>query len=131
MGRVLARPNPRPPQRRRLNLPPEPATMPAAKSKRPPAPARRSTSISDDLRSILARRGSAYGVAKAANLPHTVVSRFLNHERSMNLESLDALAATLGLRLVEVRRGRSGGRAAAAARAVSGATADEDQGDVG
>ena len=104
--------------------------MPAAKSKRPPVPARRPTSISDDLRTILARRGSAYGVAKEAGLPHTIISRFLNHERSMSLESLDSLAATFGLRLVEVRRGRSSPRPAAAARAGSGATA-ADQGDAG
>ena len=72
--------------------------------------AARSGGISGQLREIIARRGlKAYAIAQDAGLEPSVVSRFLSHERGLNLASLDAIADALGLRLVEKGKPRRAG----------------------
>jgi transcriptional regulator with XRE-family HTH domain len=63
----------------------------------PPAPM-----ISEQLREAIRRRGlTAYKVAKDAGVSHTIVQRFLDGDRGLNLDSADKIARTLRLRLVE------------------------------
>jgi hypothetical protein len=47
-----------------------------------------------------------YAVATAAGVAPSVLTRFMNGERGLTLDTFDRLAA-LGLRLAETRRGRS------------------------
>lgn len=69
--------------------------------------ARRET-VSEQLRSIVRARGlTPYAVAQAAGLSPSVVSRFMNAERQLTTDTLDAVCAALGLELRETRRGRS------------------------
>lgn len=57
--------------------------------------------VSDQIREAIASRGlSSYAVAKAAGVNDSVVARFMAGQRGISSESLDALAAALGLRLV-------------------------------
>jgi DNA-binding phage protein len=58
---------------------------------------------SEVLRAVIEERGlTAYAVAKLAGLPRPdSIQRFLNHERDLRLVTFDAVAAALGLRLVE------------------------------
>jgi len=64
--------------------------------------------LSDQLREVIGSRGlTAYGLGKKAGVDPGVIQRFLNRERDVRLETVDRLAAALGLRLVEVaRRGK-------------------------
>lgn len=48
---------------------------------------------------------SPTAVAAAAGVPHTTLSRFLARERSMSLESFDALCLATGLYLTKGRGG--------------------------
>lgn len=87
------------------------------------AKARRAAStpgcISDRLREIIAKRGlTAYAIARDVGLKPTVISRFLNRERSLTLGTLDVIAANLGLRLTENGKGRPGRPARASARSA-------------
>ena len=43
-------------------------------------------------------------VARAADIHHSTLYRFLDHKRGMSLDSLDALAKALGVRLVLDRK---------------------------
>jgi DNA invertase Pin-like site-specific DNA recombinase len=83
--------NPRPPQdRRRVN--PENPTMPT-KTQQP--------RVTDQIRETIASRGlSGYAVAKAAGLNDSVPARFMAGARGLSSESVDAVAAALGLRVV-------------------------------
>lgn len=61
--------------------------------------------ISDQLREMLAKEpGSLHTIAKAAGVPASVLSRFAGGVRGLNLESVDKLAKSLGIRLVQTRR---------------------------
>jgi len=65
------------------------------------------TGIAGQLREIIDRRGlTAYGLAQSAGVAPSVVSRFLSRERGLTLETFNAIAEALGLRLVETARGR-------------------------
>ena len=79
--------------------------MTSAPKKRRPAPRRES--VSDQLRSIIrARNLTPYAVSQAAGVSPSVVSRFVNGERGLTTDSLDAVCSALGLELKETRRGR-------------------------
>jgi transcriptional regulator with XRE-family HTH domain len=66
--------------------------------------------VSQQLRDVIRHRGlTAYALARDAGIDPGMVSRFLTGERSLRLDSVDRIAAALGLRLVEV--GRAKGRA--------------------
>ena len=72
--------------------------------------------LSNQLREVIGSRGlTAYGLGKEAGVDPGVIQRFLNRERDVRLETVDRLAAALGLRLVEVaRRGKGRPRKAGA-----------------
>jgi transcriptional regulator with XRE-family HTH domain len=64
--------------------------------------------IAGQLREIIGSRDlTAYSVAHAAGVAPSVVSRFLSRERGLTLETFDAIAGALGLRLVETAKGRT------------------------
>lgn len=76
-------------------------------------PRRNTATISDQLRaSVLDRQGmSVHSIAVAAGIAPSCLSRFVAGQRSLTLESVDALAEALGLRLVETaRRAKAGPR---------------------
>jgi DNA-binding phage protein len=78
--------------------------MPPTRTTRASAP---SSAIAAQLREIIAvRRLTAYSLARSAGVAPSVVSRFLSRERGLTLESFDAIAGALGLRLIETARGR-------------------------
>jgi transcriptional regulator with XRE-family HTH domain len=82
-------------------------------------------SLSEQLRTIIRSRGlSAYKLGRDAKVDRSIVTRFLNREGSLSLESLDQIAAALRLRLVEV-----GGKAKAARRAASAPKDPPEDGD--
>ncbi len=83
--------------------------------------------LSNQLREVIGSRGlTAYGLGKEAGVDPGVIQRFLNRERDVRLETVDRLAAALGLRLVEVaRRGKGRPRKAGA---LEPAPADADGG---
>lgn len=84
--------------------------MTARKTRPARAARKRPGSISQQLRNIIQARGlTAYAVAAAAEVAPSTMSRFLNDERTMSLETLDAVAGALGLELKETRRGRNAG----------------------
>jgi transcriptional regulator with XRE-family HTH domain len=61
-------------------------------------------SLAEQLRDLITDRGlSGYGLAKATGLNRSVVNRFLAGG-GLTLETLDAIAAALGLKLVESGR---------------------------
>lgn len=65
-------------------------------------PVRHRLPIPDQLRSIIrARDVSAYQLARDVDTAPSVITRFLNGERGLNLETFDRLADALGLKLVE------------------------------
>jgi hypothetical protein len=67
-------------------------------------------SLSGQLREILASRGdSIYAMEMDAGIPRGGLARFMSGERALTTETLDRLAKSLGLRLVEVER-RKGNR---------------------
>ena len=60
--------------------------------------------ISEQLREVIQRRGlTAYKVAKDAGVSHTIVQRFLEGDRGLKLDSVDKIARSLRLRLMEDR----------------------------
>ena len=72
-----------------------------------PRPSR--TSFSDEVRDAIERDGmSPHAIAKASGVDPGVVSRFLAGRRAITTDSLDRLAATLGLHLAATtcQRGR-------------------------
>jgi transcriptional regulator with XRE-family HTH domain len=76
-------------------------------TKRRHRPVGTGSGIAGQLREIITGRGlTAYSVAHSAGIATSVVSRFLNRERGLTLETFDAIAGTLGLRLVETAKGR-------------------------
>lgn len=60
--------------------------------------------LSDQLREVIASRGTAYAVAKSADVDPGIIQRFLTGERGLTVATLDRLAEALGLRLVETGR---------------------------
>jgi transcriptional regulator with XRE-family HTH domain len=65
-----------------------------------------SSVISEQLRDVIAgRRLSAYSVGQAAGVNPAIVSRFVSRERGLTSDSLDKIAAALGIRLAEGRGG--------------------------
>jgi transcriptional regulator with XRE-family HTH domain len=70
----------------------------------PPKPPKRH-GLSYQLREIIGSRGlSGYAVAHLAGLDPGVVSRWLAGKRDVRLETADAIATALGLRLTETTR---------------------------
>jgi len=67
-------------------------------------------SLSGQLREILTSRGeSIYSLELEAGIPRGSLARFMSGERGITTETLDRLARSLGLRLVEVEK-RKGNR---------------------
>ena len=67
--------------------------------------ASKDVTISDQLRAALVEsKDSLYAIAAEAKVPRTSLSRFAAGARSLSLETLDAVARVLGLRLVQTRR---------------------------
>jgi hypothetical protein len=65
-------------------------------------------SISDQLRTALTAPGRCpHAVAMSAGVAPSVVSRFVSGARGLNSETIDRLAAVLGLRMVDTGRGRA------------------------
>jgi transcriptional regulator with XRE-family HTH domain len=59
--------------------------------------------ISDQLRAAIKASGlTPYAVAASAGVTPSIVTRFLNGERGLSLESLDAIGVALGLHLAPV-----------------------------
>ena len=71
----------------------------------------RNDTITGQIRAIIdSRRLTAYSVATDAGINPSILSRFLTGERTMSADSIDAVCATLGLKLTETRRGRGSTR---------------------
>jgi len=70
----------------------------------------RTSLISDQLRIAIVAYGSGYALAAAAGVHRSVVCRFLAG-RSVTVDTVDALAEVLGLRLVQSRSARRRKRA--------------------
>jgi len=61
--------------------------------------------LSDQLRHAIERSGlSCYEIGKLAGVDRTLVSRFVAGARSLSLDTADAVAAVLRLKLTEVGR---------------------------
>jgi transcriptional regulator with XRE-family HTH domain len=106
--------------------------MPAktTKRRRPAGGPKASAGFPGQLREIIVgRRLSAHAVAESAGVAPSVVSRFLARERSLTLETFDAIAGGLGLRLVEAARGR--GRPSKAGRPAPPESAPDHSGPSG
>ncbi len=98
----------------------------AAKKKRRVKSGRPGAGMAGQLREIIGGRGlSAYSVGGMAGVSASVVSRFLSRERGLTLESFDAIAGALGLRLIETARGKA--RPPKPARSAGDRPAKEDQ----
>ncbi len=71
-----------------------------------PKPTRRPAApVSDQLRAAIVTRGmTPYAVAVAAGIAPSIVNRFMSGQRGLTLDSLDAVAGALGLRLVDSGR---------------------------
>src|SRR3954451_8153391 len=83
--------------------------MPAkpTKRRRPAGAPQASAGFPGQLREIIVtRRLSAHAVAESAGVAPSVVSRFLARDRGLTLQTFDAIAGGLGLKLVETARGR-------------------------
>jgi hypothetical protein len=71
----------------------------------------RRMTVSDELRTIIrAGRLTPYSVATSAGAAPSVLTRFMNRERGLTLDTFDAIAEALGLKPVE-SSGRGKGRA--------------------
>jgi plasmid maintenance system antidote protein VapI len=72
----------------------------------------RASAVSEQLRSIISARGlSPYSVSRLADVAPSVLTRFVNGERGLTLDTFDRIALALGLRLAEgSRRGKPSGR---------------------
>lgn len=67
----------------------------------------KSVRISDRLRdAILTSERSRYRLAKDSGVTEAALSRFVRGERSLSLESVDALCEALGLELVGHRKSK-------------------------
>lgn len=79
--------------------------------KRPPDRGR-AAAVSDHLRAVITARGDTpSSVARAADVAPSVLTRFMNGERGLTLDTFDRITTALGLRLVETgRRGKVGPR---------------------
>ncbi len=86
--------------------------MPGAKAnKKKGALAPPKHSLSAQLRAIIESRGlTAYALGQHSGVDPTVIGRFLAGERDIRLETADKLAASLGLRLVELAKPKGRGR---------------------
>lgn len=75
-------------------------------TRKPPRKPNRAT-LSDELRDCVERDGRApHAIALEAGISPACLSRFLAGKRGMTTETLDALAATLGLHLTAPSRPR-------------------------
>src|SRR3954464_5110827 len=80
--------------------------MPATTKRRRPDAG--PSGVPAQLRQIIRERDlSASEVARSAGVAPSVVSRFLARRRGLTLDTFDAIATALGLKLVESARGRS------------------------
>lgn len=63
--------------------------------------------LADTIRERIQKLGeTTYSIQKATGLSHSVVTRFLNGDRDIRLETASVLCAYLGLELKPVRKGR-------------------------
>jgi plasmid maintenance system antidote protein VapI len=61
---------------------------------------KKEATVSEALRTAIERRGlSLYRVAKNAGVGYTTLHRFIHRERSLSMEALDKLCASMGLEL--------------------------------
>jgi transcriptional regulator with XRE-family HTH domain len=66
---------------------------------------KKARSISDALRSAIIKSGmTRYEIAKRSGVPQSALSRFMNGERSISLETLDKLAEVLSVELSPSKR---------------------------
>jgi transcriptional regulator with XRE-family HTH domain len=80
--------------------------------------------VSNQPRDIIESRGlTPDAVGKLGGVDKAMVARFVSGERDLRLETVDSIAAALGLRLVEV--GRAKGRASRPGRGPVGRAAPE------
>lgn len=78
--------------------------MSETKAKNPP----KTATLTDQLRWYVRHSEDApVDVARAAGIHHSTLYRFLDRRRGMSLDSLDALAKALGVRLVRDRKKRA------------------------
>lgn len=84
-------------------------------------------SLSAQLLDVIAARGVIpANLARDAGVNATMIRRFVAGERDVTLGTADRLASALGLRLVEVGRGKARARPA---RGTSSTTPDDRPGD--
>jgi transcriptional regulator with XRE-family HTH domain len=70
--------------------------------------------ITDELKAIIkGRELSPFAIASAAGVSPSTITRFLSGQRSLKVETLDALADVLGLRLTSTVGRRRSGRSSA------------------
>ena len=60
--------------------------------------------VSEQLTAAIREYGTAYAAGKASRVSATVIQRFLNGERDLQLKTVDKLCAALGLELRPVRK---------------------------
>lgn len=75
------------------------------KASKKTAPREYKHTLSRQLRDVIeSRQLTAYALGKQAEVDATIVARFLSGERDLRLATADRIAASLGLRLVEIGR---------------------------
>jgi len=58
--------------------------------------------LSDKMKREIIKQGyTAYRLSKETGISHQVISRFLNGERGINLQTADVIAEAIGLKLVK------------------------------
>ncbi len=63
--------------------------------------------LEDQIRRAIKKgKWTAYRLSKDTGIHHTVISRFINGERSLTLTTASKLVEALGLELVEKKKGR-------------------------
>lgn len=68
-------------------------------------------SIADQLRRAIERSGkSRYRIAQESGVAEAVLSRFVNGERDLKLETANKLCVALGLRVVLEAKGKQGAK---------------------
>jgi transcriptional regulator with XRE-family HTH domain len=73
--------------------------------------AKKSTNLSDDLRKAIVESGwQQKEIAEAAGIERALLCRFLAGRSGFSMNSLDRLAAVLGLRLVRTKGAKKGHR---------------------
>lgn len=66
------------------------------------------TKMTDQLRRIVAESGMSLGqLSRATGIDKSALSRFVNGERGVSMQALDALGECLGLGIVKVRKTKS------------------------